>query len=349
MINFKTLDTQNGYNYLTTASPNTTSNGQPKLKLLDEIRHNLRTKRYSKKTEEAYIKWAKEYILFNNKKHPKDLGKKDLERFLSHLAIGRNVAASTQNQALSAILYLYKNVLKIEIGWLQDVKRARRSRRLPVVFTRKEVWEVFKHLSGNSRLVASFLYGGGLRLGEALRLRVKDVDFDYKIITVREAKGEKDRKTILPSSIVPSLKEQINKVKTIHKADLKKGRGETILPTALRLKYPNAGKEFGWQYLFPADKLVHAKKQDFYYRSHLHASTIQKSIKEAIRKSGIYKSASSHTFRHSFATHLLESGYDIRTIQELLGHNSVKTTMIYTHVLNSGTGVRSPLDMDIGN
>jgi len=332
---------------MTIARTNTSSSPTPKLKLLDEVKFTLRTNRYSKKTEEAYVKWAKEYVLFSGKRHPKDLIKEDLEKFLTHLAVGRNVSASTQNQALNAILYLYKNVLNIDIGWLKNVKRARRSLRLPVVFTRMEVREVFKQLSGNPKLVSSILYGGGLRLGEALRLRIKDVDFNYKMLTVREAKGEKDRQTILPIALIPDLKNQLKKVKTLHDSDLKNGRGETILPAALVIKYPNAGKEFGWQYLFPADKYAYSEKQNIYFRYHIHPSTIQKNIKDAIRKAEIYKTASSHTFRHSFATHLLENGYDIRTIQELLGHSLVKTTMIYTHVLNSGTGVKSPLDMDI--
>lgn len=316
-------------------------------KLLDIIKHTLRTNRYSKKTEEAYVKWAKEYIIFNEKIHPKDLNKEHLEKFLSHLAIVRKVSASTQNQAMNAIFYLYKNVLNIDIGWLQDVKRAKRSLRLPVVFTRKEVNEVLNNLDGTARLISSVLYGGGLRLGEALRLRIKDVDFDYKIITIRDAKGEKDRKTIMPTTLIAELKNQINKVKILHNSDLKKGRGENILPTALREKYPNAGKEFGWQFLFPSDSYRKSEKNNFYYRYHIHESSIQKKIKKAIKESEIFKSASSHSFRHSFATHLLENGYDIRTIQELLGHSSVKTTMIYTHVLNNGTGVRSPLDMNI--
>ncbi|MCB9247619.1 MAG: integron integrase [Ignavibacteriales bacterium] len=256
----------------------------------------------------------KEYILFNNKEHPKNLKKEALEKFLTHLAIERKVSASTQNQALNAILYLYKKVLNIEIGWLEDVQRAKRSLRLPVVFTKREVHDVIENLDGTSKLVASLLYGGGLRLGEALRLRIKDIDFNYKMITVREAKGEKDRQTILPTILLAALEKEVKKVKVIHDNDLRRGRGETILPAALRLKYPNAGKEFGWQYMFPADKFIYAEKFNFYYRHHLHESTVQKRIKEAIRKTKITKQASSHTFRHSFATHLLENGYDIRTI-----------------------------------
>jgi integron integrase len=322
---------------------------QKKPKLLTILRSDLRTKRYSKNTEEAYVKWTKEYILFNDKKHPKELTKSDFEKFLTHLAVEREVSASTQNQAMNAILYLYKNILKVDIGWLEDVKRAKRNNRLPTVFSRNEVSKILNLLQGQHKLIASILYGGGLRLGEALRLRVKDVDIDCRIITVRESKGEKDRQTVLPNSLIPEIRKQLKYVKTLHDNDLKRGKGETILPYALRVKYPNAGKEFAWQYIFPSDKLVFAEKHNFYYRHHIHETTVQKKIKEAVRKAEIFKNASSHTFRHSFATHLLESGYDIRTIQELLGHNSVKTTMIYTHVLNSGPGVRSPLDMNLGN
>lgn len=318
-----------------------------KPKLLDKVKFTLRANRYSKKTEEAYIRWIKDYIIFSGKRHPKVLTKKDLENYLNHLAVTKKVSASTQNQAINALFYLYKKVLNIEIGWLEDVKRARKSKRLPTVFSRREVSEILKYLDGEIKIIASLLYGGGLRLGEALRLRIKDVDIDYRTITVRESKGEKDRQTILPMAIIPSLRNHLKKVKKIHENDLKKGKGETILPASLREKYPNAGKELGWQYVFPSDKLVLAEKYKFYYRHHLHESTVQKRIKQALKKAEITKQASSHTFRHSFATHLLENGYDIRSIQELLGHNSVKTTMIYTHVLNNGTGVRSPLDVNI--
>ena len=313
-------------------------------KLLDRVRIHLRTNHYSRKTEEAYTKWIKEFIIYNGKQHPNDLDKTHIEKFLSYLAVERHVAAATQNQALCAIVYLYKNVLEKEFGWLEDVVRANRTKRLPVVLTREEVKRVFLNLSGEIKLIVSLLYGAGLRLGEALQLRVKDIDFTYKQITVRESKGAKDRVTTLPEIIIPELKKHLNNIYKQHKNDLRKGKGKTILPYSLAKKYPNADKEFGWQYVFPADKFIKDEHSDIIFRFHLHESTVQRKIKEAVRKAKIMKPATSHTFRHSFATHLLENGYDIRTIQELLGHSSVKTTMIYTHVINRGAGVVSPLD-----
>lgn len=313
-------------------------------KLLDRVRFTLRVNRYSKKTEEAYVKWIKEFICFNNKKHPLDMDKEYVERFLTHLAVKRLVSASTQNQALAGILYLYKNVLEREVGWLNEVVRARKSKRLPVVFTKGEVKDIITYLEGTPKLVTSFLYGSGLRLGEALRLRIKDINFDQRQIIVMEAKGNKDRVTALPNTIVPELKEHLNEVFLLHKKDLSVGKGKTKLPYALAEKYPNAANEFHWQYVFPANKFVKDKDSALVYRFHIHESTIQKAIRKAVRKAKVLKMGSSHTFRHSFATHLLEAGYDIRTIQELLGHSSVKTTMIYTHVANLGAGIKSPLD-----
>jgi integron integrase len=272
------------------------------------------------------------------------MGKEEIQKFINHLAINDNVSSSTQNQALQAILFLYKRVLKKDVGWLDEIKRATRVKHLPVVFSKKETAKIIDNLTGIPKLVVSILYGSGLRLSEALRLRIKDIDFDYKQIVVRDGKGEKDRHTILPDSVIPDLKKHLNWVYLKHKEDLKSGKGETILPYALGKKYPNAGKEFGWQYAFPADKFIKNKDSGKIIRWHIHESTIQRAVKEAIKKAGIVKPGSPHTFRHSFATHLLENGYDIRTIQELLGHNSVKTTMIYTHVLNRGLGVKSPLD-----
>ena len=272
------------------------------------------------------------------------MGAEEIKAFINNLVTNRHVSSSTQNQALSAILYLYKNVLRKEVGWLENIIRAHSSKRLPVVFTKSEVKEIFNYLDGIPRLVCSLLYGSGLRLGEALRLRIKDINFEYKQIIVRESKGEKDRITTLPESLIPDLKQHLNKVYLLHKNDLKKGKGKTELPHALAGKYPNADKDFYWQYAFPADKFIKDNETGLIYRYHIHESTIQKSIKEAIKKAKLLKPGSSHTFRHSFATHLLENGYDIRTIQELLGHNSVKTTMIYTHVANLGGGVKSPLD-----
>ena len=315
-----------------------------KPKLLTEIRNKMRASSYSIKTIDAYLYWIKDYIRFNNTKHPKELEKENIENYLTFLAVKRNVAASTQNQALSAILYLYKNIVVKEIGWLDDVVKARRSKRMPVVFTKGEVTEIFKHLEGVPKLISSLLYGAGLRLGEALSLRVKDINFDYKQIIVREGKGDKDRITTLPNKIVPELKTHLNKVYKLHQKDLEIGRGKTKLPFALAKKYPNADGEFIWQYAFPADKFVTEKETGLVFRFHIHESTIQKAIKLALKKAKILKLGSSHTFRHSFATHLLENGYDIRTIQELLGHSSVKTTMIYTHVANMGAGIKSPLD-----
>jgi len=318
--------------------PNPLANG------LEEVRRTLRANHYSPKTEESYLNWIKRFILFHNKKHPNEMGKTEISEFLNHLAVEKHVSSSTQNQALQGILYLYKNVLKKEIGWIEDIKRVSKIKHLPVVFSKRETDKIFEYLKGVPKLIVSLLYGGGLRLSEALRLRIKDIDFDYKQIIVRDGKGEKDRHTILPTSIVPELKNHLNKVYKQHKEDLQTNRGETILPYALKSKYPNAGKEFGWQYAFPADKFIKHKESKLITRWHIHESTIQRAVKEAIRKAGVTKPGSPHTFRHSFATHLLENGYDIRTIQELLGHNSIKTTMIYTHVLNRGLGVRSPLD-----
>jgi len=272
------------------------------------------------------------------------MGKEEIEKFVNYLTLEQHVSSSTQNQALQAILYLYKKVIKKEVGWLENIKGLKRVKHLPVVFSKKEVTKIFEHLSGVPKLIVSLLYGGGLRLNEALNLRIKDIDFDYQQILVRDGKGEKDRHTILPATIIPELKKHLNEVYKQHKADLLKNKGETILPYALARKYPNAGKEFGWQYAFPAEKYINDKESGLIYRWHIHESTIQRAVKDAITKAGVIKPGSPHTFRHSFATHLLENGYDIRTIQELLGHQSVKTTMIYTHVLNRGLGVKSPLD-----
>lgn len=317
---------------------------QNKPKLLEQTRITLRTNHYSTKTEESYVGWIKRFILFNNKTHPEKMGAEEIKQFLNHLAVEKHVSYSTQNQALQGILYLYKNVLNKDVGWVEDIKRVSRVKHLPVVFSKKETSKIFEHLNDVPKLVVSLLYGGGLRLSEALCLRIKDIDFDYNQIIVRDGKGEKDRHTILPNSIVPDLRKHLNVVYLQHKEDIKKGKGETILPYALKRKYPNAGKEFGWQYAFPADKFIKEKESGLIFRWHIHESTIQRAVKEAIKKSGVNKQGSPHTFRHSFATHLLENGYDIRTIQELLGHSSVKTTMIYTHVLNKGIGVKSPLD-----
>lgn len=322
----------------------TTPQQQVKPKLLDQVKNELSVNHYSKKTEEAYIGWIKRFILFHNKRHPIDMGAEEIKSFLDNLVTNHHVSSATQNQALQGILFLYKNILNKDVGWIENIKWSTRVKHLPVVLSKREVAKIFDNLEGTNKLIVSLLYGSGLRLSEALRLRIKDIDFDYGQIIVRDGKGEKDRHTILPNSIIPELKKHLNEVYKQHKIDLSKGKGETILPYALARKYPNAGKEFGWQYAFPADKFIKDKDSGLVTRWHIHESTIQRAVKDAVRKSGITKPASPHTFRHSFATHLLENGYDIRTIQELLGHQSVKTTMIYTHVLNRGLGVKSPLD-----
>ena len=319
--------------------------GQAKPKLLDQVKTHLRSLHYSRSTEESYINWIKRFIIFNNKIHPEQIGKDQIRKFLNHLAVERNVSASTQNQALQAILFLYKEIIHKDVGWVDDIQRPVKPKHIPVVFSQSEARIVLNNMSGLPQFIAQLLYGSGLRLSEALRLRVKDIDFEYRHIIIRDAKGEKDRVTLLPESLIPKIKDQIDKRLILHNADLKKGFGDAVLPYALAAKYKNASKEFGWQYLFPAEKVVpdeNGKK----IRHHFHESTVTKAIKAAIKKSGIEKpTASAHTFRHSFATHLLQSNYDIRTVQELLGHKDVRVTMIYTHIIkNLGLGVKSPLD-----
>lgn len=316
----------------------------PKLKLLEAVTRKMQTTSYSPKTIEAYTKWIKEFIIFNDKKHPSEMEKEHVEKFLTYLAVTRKVAPSTQSQALAALLYLYKKVLDQDFGWMENVIRSKRSKRLPVVFTKDEAKQVIENMNGVPKIVASLLYGSGLRLGECLSLRVLDVDFGINTITVRRGKGDKDRTTVLPGSIQKKLQTQLERVKDLHYADLKRGYGKTLLPYSLDKKYPNAAIDFKWQYIFPADGLAKDKTTKKIVRHHLHESSIQKAVKRAIEMAKINKKASSHTFRHSFATHLLGDGYDIRTIQELLGHQSVKTTMIYTHVLKNVSGIRSPLD-----
>jgi integron integrase len=297
------------------------------------------------RTEESYLNWIKRYILFHNKTHPEKLGKDEIRKFLNHLAVEKNVSASTQNQALQGILFLYKEILKKDVGWIDDIQRPVKPKHIPVVFSKSEAHSVIQQLTGLPKLITALLYGSGLRLSEALRLRVKDIDFEYNHIIVRDGKGEKDRVTLLPQLLIPHLKEQIEKRRALHNSDLKKGFGNTSLPYALSEKYPNASKEFGWQYLFPAERIIPQKK-DVRIRHHFHESTVTKAIKAALRNCKIDKpTASAHTFRHSFATHLLQNNYDIRTVQELLGHKDVRVTMIYTHIIkNLGMGVKSPLD-----
>jgi len=310
------------------------------------VRAAIRTRHYSLRTEQTYIQWIKQYIIFNSKRHPSDLGAAEVSAFLSYLAVSRKVAASTQNQALAAILFLYRHVLKQELPWLQDVERAKRPTRVPLVFTREEVRAVLSHLSHTTWLMASLLYGSGLRLNECLSLRVKDVDFQYGQIVVREAKGAKDRKTMLPQSLIEPLKQHLLRVKALHERDLREGFGEVYLPHALARKFPQASRDWVWQYVFPSGKLSKDPLSDYIRRHHVTESVLQRAVKVAVRATGINKPGTCHTLRHSFATHLLEDGYDIRTVQELLGHKDLSTTMIYTHVLNrGGKGVRSPLDL----
>jgi integron integrase len=314
--------------------------------LLDQVRDAIRTRHYSIRTEEAYIRWIRQYIFFFDKRHPATLGPSQISAFLSHLAVKGNVAASTQNQALSALLFLYREVLAQPIDWIDDVERARKPQRLPVVFTKEEVRAVLAHLAGEKRLMASLLYGAGLRLMECLRLRVKDVDFHQAQIIVREGKGDKDRVTMLPTPLVEPLQRQLDKSKALHLMDLREGFGSVYLPHALARKYPNAAQEWGWQYVFPALRRSMDPRTGREQRHHVSETGLQKAVKGAIRSAGISKPGSCHTLRHSFATHLLEAGYDIRTIQELLGHADVSTTMIYTHVVNKGgQGVKSPLEL----
>ena len=318
--------------------------GEPRL--LDQVRELIRIRHYSIRTEQAYLQWIRRFILFNGKRHPREMGGPEVTAFLSHLAIGRNVAASTQNQALNAILFLYRDVLKIALPWLDEVQRAKKPQHLPVVFTRAEVKALLARLEGTSWLMASIIYGGGLRLLECLRLRVKDIDFEYGQILIRDAKGQKDRVTILPRALMDPLRTHLARVHELHEADIRVGFGRVYLPNALEQKYPNANLEWPWQYIFPASRHSIDPRSGERRRHHAPEDALQRAVKMAVRGAGILKPGSVHTLRHSFATHLLESGYDIRTVQELLGHADVKTTMIYTHVLNrGGRGVVSPLDV----
>jgi integron integrase len=319
------------------------SEGKPKL--LDQVRTVMRVKHYSKRTEEAYIGWIKRFVYFHNLKHPMEMGEKEIVQFLNYLAVKGNVSASTQNQALSSLLFLYKEVLKKEIGELKGIKWAKKSKRLPVVLLRPEIKSVLSNLNGRVWIIANLLYGGGLRLLECLRLRVKDIEFPYNQIIVRDGKGNKDRVTILPDAVKETLKAYLKDVKKLHLEDLRIGRGCVYLPDALAKKYPNACKEWGWQYVFPADKLSKDPISGKTGRHHLSESVVQKAVREAVKRSGISKPASCHTFRHSFATHLLENGTHIRKVQDLLGHRSLNTTMIYTHLTEKVLlGVKSPAD-----
>jgi len=316
-----------------------------KPRLLEQVRDAIRARHYSYRTEQAYVAWIRRFILFHRKRHPAEMGKAEIERFLTSLAVDRKVAASTQNQALAALLFLYKVVLEREPLWLEEVVRAKRPVRLPVVLTRHEVQELLAVLDGVPWILGLLLYGSGLRVMECLRLRVKDIDFTRHEVLVREGKGNKDRVTMLPSAVVPKLSAHLESVRQLHASDLAKGFGRVALPQALARKYPNAASEWGWQWIFPASTISTDPRSGERRRHHLHVSVPQRAIREARRRAGITKPAGPHTLRHCFATHLLEDGYDIRTVQELLGHQDVKTTMIYTHVLNrGGRGVQSPAD-----
>jgi integron integrase len=314
-------------------------------KLLDQVSDIARFRHLSLRTEETYRNWIKRYIIFHGKRHPRELDAEAVRAFLTDLAVNQQVSASTQNQAFNALLFLYKQVLQGDFPDIRGVERARHSRRLPVVFTKEESTAVLAQMKGTRRLIAGLLYGSGMRIMEAVRLRVKDIDFARNEITVRDGKGEKDRLTMLPQALKHRLKKQIDGVQRLHKKDLSRGHGAVHLPYALERKYPNATTEFVWQYVFPAEKLSMDPRSERIGRHHISEQNVQRAMKSALRTAGIRKNGTCHSFRHSFATHLLEDGYDIRTVQELLGHKDVRTTMIYTHVLNrGGRGVRSPLD-----
>jgi integron integrase len=314
-------------------------------RLLDRVRAVLRRKHYSLRTEEAYVAWIKRYILFHHKRHPQELGVPEVEAFLTDLAVQQHVAASTQNQALSALLFLYTEVLQQPLAGPVHAVRAKQPQRLPTVLTREEVRRVLDALAGVHQLMAKLLYGSGLRLMECVRLRVKDVDFTQRQIVVRDGKGAKDRVTMLPDSLIAPLQEHLRRVQLTHAQDLRTGHGQVYLPNALERKYPNANREWIWQYVFPTESRPVDPRTGAHRRHHVDESGLQKAVKRAAQLALLPKHVTCHTFRHSFATHLLEDGYDIRTVQELLGHRDVRTTMIYTHVLNrGGKGVRSPLD-----
>lgn len=314
-------------------------------KLLDRMRAEIRVRHYSIRTEESYVDWARRFILFHNKRHPKDMGSEEVRDFLSHLALERKVSAATQNQAKSALLFLYRQVLLIELPWLDEVITAKASKRLPVVLTQTETRQLLNAMSGSMSLVASLLYGTGMRLLEGLRLRVKDVEFVRREVIVREGKGNKDRVTVLPENLILPLQTHLQKVKALHERDLEAGFGEVFLPNALAQKYPKAGKAWGWQFVFPSTVRSVDPRTGIERRHHVYEASVQRAVREAAKLAGIHKPVTPHVLRHSFATHLLQAGYDIRTVQELLGHKDVQTTMIYTHVLNrGGRGVKSPLD-----
>ena len=319
--------------------------GRQPPKLLDRMREIIRVKHYSLATEKNYLQWARRFILFHGKRHPRDMGAAEVEAFLSSLATQRNVSASTQNQAMHAILFLYRDVLGIELPWLDGITRAKVSRRLPSVLTPAEIAALLAHVDGTNGLIIKLLYGTGMRIKECLRLRIKDVDLARRQITIREGKGNKDRTTMLPASLVDDLIAHIDERRRWHNIDLSTGHADVALPDAIRRKYPRAGSEWAWQYIFAAPTYSTDPRTGSVRRHHWGERNIQRAVKAAAQAARIHKLVHPHTLRHSFATHLLENGYDIRTVQELLGHSDVSTTMIYTHVLNRGAGgVFSPLD-----
>jgi integron integrase len=314
-------------------------------KLLEQVRAMARVRHLSLKTEDAYVAHIRAFILFHGKRHPSEMAEDEVCQYLSHLAVNKHVSASTQNVALCAVLFLYRDVLRKELLQITGVERARTTNRLPVVFTRDEVTVILNNLSGVDYLMAGLLYGAGLRVMECARLRVKDIDFARQQLIVREAKGERQRVTMLPEAVCAQLRDHLLRVRAQHQDDLRRGVGEVYLPYALQRKYPNAAREWAWQYAFPADRLSQDPRSQAFRRHHRSENVLQRAVKTAITKADINRAGSCHSLRHSFATHLLEAGYDIRTVQELLGHKDVRTTMIYTHVLNrGGRGVRSPLD-----
>ncbi|MDE2276197.1 MAG: integron integrase [Burkholderiales bacterium] len=314
-------------------------------RLLDRVRREIRLRHYSIRTEDVYVDWIRRYIVFNDKRHPSQLGPAEVAAFLTHLAVDRQVAASTQSQAKSAILFLYRVVLNAQLPWLDEIVAARNPRRLPVVLTAREVRAVLDEMQGSVGLVCALLYGTGMRLLEGLRLRVKDVEFVRREIVVRDGKGGKDRVTVLPENLVLPLQQQLAQARALHQRDLQQGFGAVWLPAALDAKYPNAPRHWGWQWVFPGAGRSTDPRTGKTHRHHLNEASVQKAMSLAARRTGLVKPCSPHVLRHSFATHLLQSGYDIRTVQELLGHSDVSTTMIYTHVMNrGGRGVRSPLD-----
>lgn len=318
-----------------------------KSNLLTKVRTEIRRRNYSYRTEKAYVRWIIRFIKFNNTRHPTQMDEQQVVQFLNWLATQRNVAASTQNQALCAIVFLYKHILQKPLGSLDDLKRAKESKHIPVVLSRNEVKRILAHMRAQPKLMVQLLYGSGLRQSECLRLRINDIDFEFSQIWVRNGKGAKDRPTVMPQKCCNALREQVQKVKLLHKKDKSRGYGKIILPHALAKKYPDQAAALGWQYLFPANKRSKDPRTGKYQRYHRSSSYLHKAIKEAVQQTDIVKKVSSHTFRHSFATHLLQNGYDIRTVQELLGHKNLKTTMIYTHVLKKGgKGVQSPVDMN---